>query len=122
MLQAMLAAHPRMPLRVFVVWATVVEGDNEPPSGEALATLKDPRVVQFWDPTRSLADQVREAAKAGVKQFADYKPGGHTPYDFVALYPQNAEWVVRIPAPLYHGSPVATSIGALEEKLAALAR
>lgn len=118
MLQAMLAAHPQAKLRVFVVRATVVEGDNAPPSGEALATLKDPRVVQFWDPTRVLADQVREAAKAGVKQFADYKPGGHTPYDFVALYPANAEWVVRIPAPLYHGSPVATSIGALEKKLA----
>jgi len=114
----MLEAHPRQTLRVLVVWATVLDEVISRPGSDVLAILHDPRVKQFWDPTRTVAAQVREAAQAGVKEFADYKPGGHTPYDFVALYPANARWVVRIPKPSYHGSPVAMSIGALEEKLA----
>ena len=103
---------------MYVVWATVVpEETGRRPSSDATAILADRRAQQFWDPTRVLAAQVRAAADAGVKSFAEYKTGGHTPYDFVAVYRAGKSWAMRMPTPGYVGAPVASSIEALAKAI-----
>lgn len=106
-------------MRVYVVWATVVpEEAGRRPSSDVTAILVDVRAQQFWDRTRVVAPQVRAAADAGVKPFAEYKTGGHTPYDFVAVYPAGKSWATRIPTPVYVGAPVASSMDGLAKTIA----
>ena len=105
-------------MRVYVVWATVMPQEKARPATDATARIVDGRAQQFWDPTRVIASQVRAAADAGVKPFAEYKTGGHTPYDFVAVYRPGKRWDARIPSPAYVGDPVASSMDGLEKALA----
>ena len=103
---------------MYVVWATVMPQEKARPASDATARIVDGRAQQFWDPTRAVASQVRAAADAGAKPFAEYKTGGHTPYDFVAVYRAGKRWDVRIPSPVYVGNPVASSMDGLVKALA----
>jgi hypothetical protein len=106
-------------VRVYVVWATVLENDVDPPTADISGLLKDGRVQQYWDPARDLSAMVRAAADSGMTAFHDFKTGGHMPYDMAIVYKAGAHWVERIPKPLWVGSPVATAIPDLNKQLAA---
>ena len=107
-------------MRVYVVWATVLENDTDPPTAEISGLLKDERIRQFWDPARDLSAMVRAAADSGMTAFHDFKTGGHTPYDMAIVYKPGTRWVEKIPKPVWVGSPVAPSIQELGKQLNAL--
>ena len=107
-------------MRVYVVWATVLENDIDPPTANISGLLKDERIRQFWDPARDLSAMVRAAADSGVTAFHDYKTGGHTPYDMAILYKPGTHWVEKVPKPVWVGAPVATAIPDLNKQMAAV--
>lgn len=116
----MLTENPRYDLKVYVVWGTVLPDDRDPPTLDVSMLITDSRVKQFWDPNHDLSLMVRAEADSGMKEFSDFKTGGHTPYDIANLYKPGTKWVARVPAPFYVGVPVAESIPELTKKLQGL--
>jgi hypothetical protein len=86
------------PLRVFVVWEPVLEGDAVGPSTATLNRISDSRVSQYWDSGLLISHSMREGGSRGVV------------WDFMAVYSPGATWHGSPPQPLFEGGPVAQAI------------
>lgn len=95
-----LEEHPDSDVRVYVVWFSMLSGDDR--SGWDECVMSDPRATHLWDErrlaSRALAGEVEEAA-APV-------------WDAYLLYDPGATWDDAPPAPISSGTTV---IGARRE-------
>jgi hypothetical protein len=121
-LQKLLSEFPQDPLRAFVVWSPVLKTDIAPPGPDVLAQIADERAEQFWDPKRLVPDQVSAGAAVGIKAFRIFYRKRRTPYDLVAVYRPATRWEETIPAPIYCGNPVVSSIDKLRVTLKKMLR
>jgi hypothetical protein len=120
-IQAVLAEGDA-PIRVFVVWEPILEGDFDPPSNSTLARISDSRVSQYWDPDRSLSNRIVASAASNPSwgtPTVDFD-GSQVVWDFVAVYPPGVHWsaVGTMPAPVYQGRPVVDVVDPLRQALA----
>lgn len=118
-LQRLLAELPDAPLRVQVVWEPVLISDIAPPLTRVLGLIPDPRVTQYWDPTRSLSDDLVRAVNANPARywFEEPLPPGFIAWDLVAIYAPTARWDRDPPVPLYFEGPVVGVIEGAREAL-----
>ena len=95
-----------------MVWEHATAGDRQVPDTEVLALMRDPRVIQFWDPGRIASrTMLRELPRDLALAMAD-TTGGRPPliWDIAMVYGPGARWGARVPAPSYFATPVADSI------------
>ena len=115
-----LAEQPRAQARIFVVWFPVLDGDQGPPSAAARAPLRDPRIVEFWDPKRRVSPLMIERALKLAKA------KGETPdfdeeaiaWDVIAFLPEGAIWEDPFPTPTWTDAPVEGAIPRVKRLLA----
>lgn len=106
-LAAVLQTKPDPRLKVLVVWERVIATDFGTPSGAILAEISDRRVVQFWDPSRTLSKSMGETRG----------DDDSIVWDWVALYAPGARWENAAPEPLFQGRTVESVARRLSEKL-----
>jgi hypothetical protein len=102
------------------VWQHVTTRDREVPNTEVLALMRDPRVIQFWDPGRLLSRQMmRDLPRDLAYAMAD-TTGGSPPliWDIAMVYGPGAKWGDQVPAPAYFATPVADSIDGFRASVA----
>ncbi len=110
-LGTLLAAHPRANVRVLVVWLPVIASDKGPPADEVRAPLRDPRVIEFWDPKRWASPKMMERFTT-----PDFAPD-QVAWDLIGLYPAGAVWEDPFPAPSWHDGPVVRALEPVERFL-----
>jgi hypothetical protein len=89
-------------VRVFVVWEPVLITDWHAPGARAVGRVPDARVAQFWDPRRSLSQEIRR---------------GRVVWDYVAVFPAGERWGDAFPAPRFSGAPVVRVIDGFRGQL-----
>lgn len=107
-LQTVLDQFAGQPLRVFVVWETVLSSDTEAPIAEIRARITDPRVIQYWDPRRLVSDHARAVLEKDDSPFTGKVSLARGPivWDYVGVYPPGARWNEHFPLPAFQGAPV----------------
>lgn len=106
--QLILDRHPDWKMRVFVVWEGVRKKDKKGPPPGTYDLMKDPRVVQYWDPALKLSKRIVHDMLANPK----LRPQGETitektiAWDFAAVYPRGVRWGKEFPAPKLYRKPV----------------
>lgn len=108
----LLAAHPQADVRVFVIWLPVIESDAGPPSKRVRRPLRDPRVIEFWDPDKWASPRMMERATMMVRaqgEEPNFDPEGPA-WDLITLFPAGVEWEDPFPAPAWWGFPVVESL------------
>jgi hypothetical protein len=112
--------YPDSALRTIVVWEHATASDRLVPDTEVLALMRDPRVVQFWDPGRQVSrTMMRELPHDLAWAMAD-TTGGAPPlvWDAALVYGAHARWEERFPVPFFVATPVADSLDAFRSALA----
>jgi hypothetical protein len=107
-----LAEHPRAQARVYVVWFPVVKSDLGPPSAAARAPLRDPRVLEFWDPDRRVSPRMIDRALKLARakgETPDFDEGAIA-WDVIAFLPEATVWEEPFPTPLWTDAPVEQAI------------
>ena len=115
----LLAAHPKAGVRVLVVWLPVLESDTGPPTGEVRRPLRDPRVMEFWDPKRWASARMMERAaqmRRAHGEEPDFGPDAIA-WDLIALYPAGVAWEEPFPAPTWWSGPVVDGLEPVEKLL-----
>jgi hypothetical protein len=92
--EEVLAQFANKPVRVFVVWESVLATDWTSPSTATLRRIADSRASQFWDKGRLISRSMGEHDRRSVV------------WDFIAVYGQGAIWNDRPPQAIYQGGPV----------------
>jgi hypothetical protein len=107
-LQDLLAAHPGATLRAQVVWEPVLPTDLGPPFERVLARAHDPRVRQYWDPQRTLSQDLVRAFNAAPQRYGMDEPldPDFIAWDLVIVFDPTAQWERDVPPPHYYGGPV----------------
>jgi hypothetical protein len=121
-----LAAQTPEPLSILVVWEPVLRTDIAPPTTETLATIADPRAMQFWDPNRLVSAALLQAARAEPWRIPPDLAQRIRPdtivWDFVGVYPPGSEWKGAAPVPASFAFPVARRIDDVRRGLANVVR
>lgn len=120
-LGTLLASHPESNVRVLVIWLPVIESDTGPPTDAVRRPLRDPRVIEFWDPALWASPRMMERAVAMVRargEEPDFDPNGIA-WDLIALFPRGTLWEDPFPAPEWWGAPVVDSLEPVGEFLSA---
>ena len=110
---------------VQIVWEPVLATDFAAPLTRVLGRLKDPRVIQYWDPDRLLSGDMVRSVNENPRRFGreEALPPDFVAWDVVAVFGREARWERDLPTPVHYGGPVVHSIDgvrkAIEEQLAA---
>jgi len=106
------------PVRVFVVWESVLWTDFAPPTSKILSLISDSRAAQYWDKdlvlsakADSLGDTSRGEATAGKKAVV---------WDVAAIFPPGARWDANFPSPTFASRPVIARINEVQRRLSEL--
>lgn len=116
----MIEQYPDSALRTILVWEHATASDRQVPDTEVLALMRDPRVVQFWDPGRLTSKtMMRELPHDLALAMAD-TIGGAPPmvWDIALVYGAQARWGERFPPPSFFATPVADSMDGFRAALA----
>ena len=119
-LGTLLAEHPEADARVIVVWLPVILSDFGPPSRSVRKPLRDPRVIEFWDPDKWASPRMMERATMMVRargEEPDFDPDD-TAWDLIGLFPAGVVWEEPFPTPTWWGAPVVENLGPVEARLA----
>jgi hypothetical protein len=111
-LGSLLAAHPEAGVRVLVIWLPVIASDTGPPTDEVRAPLRDPRVIEFWDPNRWASPRMMERAARTMRdrgEAPEFNPHAIA-WDLIALYPAGIPWEEPFPAATWWSGPVVRSL------------
>ena len=109
-------------LRAFVVWEPIVWTDLSAPSTRKLASIRDTRVAQYWDPEHVVSAAVMSSAWAsreGISAQGAEVGGKKVAWDIILLFPPGCGSAV-LPEPVFHGDPVVTTMREVREHLRAL--
>ena len=119
-LDRLLAEFPEAHLQVQVVWEPVLKSDIAAPLSGVLASLKDRRVVQYWDPGRVIsADLVRCVNETPARYgFEEALPPGFVAWDVVAVFPKSVRWERDLPVPLQYDGPVVNAVDVTRKAIA----
>jgi hypothetical protein len=104
-IERILRNRSSQPLNVLVVWQPMLPTDWGRPGTGALARLSDPRVRQFWDADRTVA-QALKASFAEREDALGCCITDGTWWDLTAVFPRGAVWNDRFPEPLLLGGTV----------------
>jgi hypothetical protein len=111
-----LARHRPRPLVVFVVWQPILPTDWGRPMSRVLRRIDDPRVRQYWDADRRVAQELQRSFER-----RDPQPGccvhNGIWWDLMALFPHGVEWKEAFPEPLLLEGTVADAAPAFEALL-----
>jgi hypothetical protein len=103
-LQAMLEGLPS-PVAVFAIWEPIMDADPEP-TDRMLGNLKDSRVLQLWDPTHIMSNEMRAAERANpgspsqARTRTNSDPDGIM-YDTLVVFAPGARWATTLPVADY---------------------
>ena len=102
------------------MWEHATVGDRGVPDTEVLALMRDPRVIQFWDPYRMTSQLLMRDLPHDLAYAMADTTGGSRPliWDIAMVYGPGAKWGERVPAPSYFATPVADSIDGFRAALA----
>lgn len=119
--QELLEEMPDADLQVLVVWEPVLWSDLAPPLTAVLSQMPDARVIQYWDPHRTLSEDIVRAVRGGETELpcVDSVAADTIVWDVVATFPPGARWDAHPPAPTFCGYPVVYEIDQLRTHLAA---
>jgi len=115
----LLADHPESDVRVIVIWLPVIPSDTGPPTNKVRKPLRDPRVVEFWDPELWASPRMMQRAVLMAQargQEPDFDPDGIA-WDLIGLFPAGVGWEDPFPKPNWWGAPVVDSLEPVEKHL-----
>jgi hypothetical protein len=115
----LLERHPKLKVRVLVVWEPVRHADaNGPPTGTYMR-IPDRRVVQFWDPQLTLSKRILRDALHNPKLLKNGEQITKSTivWDIAAVFRQGQRWDRAFPPPQVYGMPVVDVIGDVEREL-----
>lgn len=98
-IERMLRERAGQPLEVLVVWQPMLPTDWGRPGTASLGRLGDPRVRQFWDADRTVA-QALKASFAEREDSLGCCVTDNVWWDLIAVFPPGAVWQERFPEPL----------------------
>ena len=98
-IEQLLRERSSVPMSVLVVWQPMLVTDWGRPSTGSLGRLSDPRVRQFWDGRRTVADALKASFPAREETIGCCVTNGVW-WDLMAVFPPGAEWKDRFPEPL----------------------
>jgi hypothetical protein len=87
--KGILKPFPQAPLDLFVIWISMMEGDDSEAARKAVSKFKDERVNQFYDP-----NQLAGKAFAGSLDHID-----EIAWDIYLFYPAKSVWKELPPQP-----------------------
>lgn len=119
-LGTLLSKYPGARVRVLVIWLPVIPSDSGPPTPAVRAPLRDPRVIEFWDPERWASPRMMERARMLVREQGGEPefPPDAIAWDLIGLFPAGVAWAEPFPAPVWHAAPVVDSLEPVERFLA----
>ena len=113
------------PVRVFVVWEPVVATDLAPPTTAVLARAADPRVAQYWDPSRARSRALVKTAErewGKITAAEDLRDAGIV-WDYLLIFPSGGRWSeTGPPIPEFAGGTVVDTVPDARSHLSALAK
>ncbi len=115
----LLKDHPQSDVRVIVIWLPVIFSDIHPPTDRVRQPLRDPRVIEFWDPELWASPRMLQRAVLMAKERGeepDFDPNG-TAWDLIGHFPAGVAWEDPFPKPSWWGAPVVDSLEPVEKKL-----
>ena len=98
-IERILQQRPNQPLSVLVVWQPMLPTDWGRPGTGSLGRLSDPRVRQFWDADRTVAQALRTSFVEREETLGCCITDGVW-WDLMAVFPPGATWDERFPEPL----------------------
>lgn len=118
-LNEILEDFPDARLGVQVVWEPVLKTDVAAPVTRVLRLIDDPRVTQYWDPSRVVSADIVRAVNAGPTRYGlqEALPEDYIAWDVVAVFGRAAHWERDLPPPAYYGGPVVESIDGTRKAL-----
>ena len=114
-----LAAHPDANVRVLAIWLPVIPSDQGPPTEKVREPLRDPRVIEFWDPDRWASPRMVERAMRMdiVKEEEQNFGPDAIAWDLIGLFTAGVGWEEPFPEPTWWDAPVVDSVRTVEEQL-----
>ena len=114
-----IAEHPNADVRVIVVWLPVLASDIGPPGDSVRRLLRDPRVVEFWDPDHRVSarmiDRAMRLARSKGEQ-PDFDEDTLA-WDVAMFFPANASWEEPFPTPAWSDAPVEQAVPRVRRSL-----
>jgi len=111
---------------VLAVWEPIKPADP-PPTAHMVGNLKDKRILQLWDPSHIMSDEMRAAELAHpgspsqARTRTDSSPTGIM-YDTAGLFAPSARWDATLPAPDYLEVGVEAILDDLLQRVVAMGR
>ena len=105
---------------MLVIWLPVLESDQGPPARGVRKPLRDPRVLEFWDPGRWASARMLEVAARMARargEAREFRPNAIA-WDLILLFPPGTVWEDPFPEPVWWSGPVVNVLGPVETALA----
>ena len=108
------------PVRVFVVWESVLWTDFAPPTSKILSLISDSRASQYWD--RDLVLSAKADSLGGTGRGESTAAAGKKAivWDVAAIFPPGARWDANFPSPTFASRPVIARIDEIQRRLSEL--
>lgn len=106
-MQEVLDGSAQQPVRVLVVWQSILATDWASPGAATLSRVHDARARQFWDKDNLVPRQIGERIRGDSNHpEPDCCWENDVPWDMVMLYPPGAKWDDAPPAAVFIDGPV----------------
>jgi hypothetical protein len=105
------------PVRVFVIWESVLWTDFAPPSSKVLSLISDSRASQYWDKDLVLSANADSLGDLGRRQAAAAAGKKAVVWDVAAIFPPGARWDANFPSPTFASRPVIARIDEIQRRL-----
>jgi hypothetical protein len=118
--QELLDHQSRAALRVYAMWLNMYPGDSRANWPSTLFT--DPRVVQYWDESRTMGTRYLSQLPAMVERraAATLPPTADVMWDAYFVYDAGDRWQDPVPMPVSWGYPIMVTRDQLLRELDAL--
>ena len=108
------------PVRVFVVWESVLWSDFAPPTSKVLSLISDSRASQYWDKDLVLSAKADSLGDTSRRQAAAAAGKKAVVWDVAAIFPPGARWDANFPSPTFASRPVIARIDEIQRRLSEL--
>ena len=108
------------PVRVFVVWESVLWTDFAPPTSKVLSLVSDSRASQYWDKGLLLSAKAESLRNTSARQAAAAAAKNAVVWDVAAIFPPGARWDANFPSPTFASRPVIARIDEIQRQLSEL--